>query len=203
MLSNLDYQIFHLINEQANNFPVLNGLMRFLAEDAQYVFALALLLYWFSRKQHNRKMIISAVASVCLGMGISFIIGHLVYRDRPFVTHAVIQLIKHPANASFPSDHAIGAFALAVTFWLYGKRFNVFWLAAALLIGFSRIWAGVHYPSDIAAGALIGTLCAVSTQQLLLRFKRPQRLADSCLELYEKVEHKIWSKSTKPQSEDA
>ncbi|WP_431088982.1 undecaprenyl-diphosphatase [Paenibacillus sp. 8b26] len=203
MLSNLDYQIFHFINEQANSFSVLNGLMRFFAEDAQYVFALALLLYWFSRNKLNRKMIISAVVSVCLGMGISFIIGHLVYRDRPFVTHAVIQLIKHPANASFPSDHAIGAFALAVTFWLYGKRFRLSWLIAALLIGFSRIWAGVHYPSDIAAGALIGTLCAVSTRYLLLRFKRPQQLADSCLKLYEKVEHKIWSKSTKPQSEDA
>ncbi|AET61259.1 bacitracin transport permease BCRC [Paenibacillus terrae HPL-003] len=203
MLSNLDYQIFHFINEQANSFSVLNGLMRFFAEDAQYVFSLALLLYWFSRNKLNRKMIISAVVSVCLGMGISFIIGHLVYRDRPFVTHAAIQLIKHPANASFPSDHAIGAFALAVTFWLYGKRFRLSWLAVALLIGFSRIWAGVHYPSDIAAGALIGTLCAVSTRYLLLRFKRPQQLADSCLKLYEKVEHKIWSKSTKPQSEDA
>ncbi|MFK4303011.1 undecaprenyl-diphosphatase [Paenibacillus sp. RC254] len=203
MLSNLDYQILHFINEQANSFSVLNGLMRFFAEDAQYVFALGLLLYWFSRNKLNRKMIISAVVSVCLGMGISFIIGHLVYRDRPFVAHAVIQLIKHPANASFPSDHAIGAFALAATFWLYGKRFRLLWLAAALLIGFSRIWAGVHYPSDIAAGALIGTLCAVSTQYLLLRFKRPQQLADSCLKLYEKIEYKIWNKTTKPQSEDA
>ncbi|WP_223264132.1 hypothetical protein [Paenibacillus sp. IHB B 3084] len=100
MLSNLDYQIFPLINEQANNFSVLNGLMRFFAEDAQYVFALVLLLYWLSRNKLNRKMTISAVVSVCLGMGISFIIGHLVYRDRPFVTHA------------------IGAFALAATFWL-------------------------------------------------------------------------------------
>lgn len=203
MLSNLDYQIFHLINEQANRFSALNGLMRFFAEDAQYVFALALLLYWFSRNTLNRKMTISAVVSTCLGMGISFIIGHLVYRDRPFVTHTVIQLIKHPANASFPSDHAIGAFALAVTFWLYSKRFRLLWLAAAFLIGFSRIWTGVHYPLDIAAGALIGTLCAVSTRYLLLHFKRPRQLANSCLELYEKVEHKIWNKSAKPQSDDA
>lgn len=203
MLSNLDYQIFHLINEQASSFSTLNGLMRFFAEDAQYVFVLALLLYWFSRNTLNRKMIISAVVSICLGVGISFIIGHLMYRDRPFVTHTVIQLIKHPANASFPSDHAIGAFALAVTFWLYGKRFKTFWLAAALLIGFSRIWTGVHYPSDVAAGALVGALSAVSTHFLLLRFKRPQQLADSCLELYEKAEQKLWNKSAKPQSEDA
>ncbi|MDQ0493398.1 undecaprenyl-diphosphatase [Paenibacillus brasilensis] len=203
MLSNLDYQIFHLINEQANTFAFLNGVMRFFAEDFQYVFALALILYWFSRNKLNRKMIVSAVVSTCLGMGISFIIGHLMYRDRPFVTHAVIQLIKHPANASFPSDHAIGAFALAVTFWLYGKKFRLFWLAAALLISFSRIWAGVHYPSDIAVGALIGTLCAVSTRYLLLHFKRPQQLVNLCLELYEKAEHKIWNKSTKPQSDDA
>ncbi|WP_342417720.1 undecaprenyl-diphosphatase [Paenibacillus sp. FSL R10-2782] len=203
MLSNLDYQIFHFINEQANSFSVLNGLMRFFAEDAQYVFALGLLLYWFSRNKPNRNMTISAVVSVCLGMGLSFIIGHLVYRDRPFVTHAVIQLIKHPANASFPSDHAIGAFALAATFWLYGKRFRLLWLAAALLIGFSRIWTGVHYPSDIAAGALIGTLCAVSTRYLLLRFKRPRKLVNSCLNLYEKMEHKIWNRSNKPQADDA
>ncbi len=203
MLSNLDYQIFHLINEQANSFSALNGLMRFFAEDAQYVFVLALLLYWFSRNTLNRKMIISAVISICIGMGISFIIGHLMYRDRPFVTHTVIQLIKHPANASFPSDHAIGAFALAVTFWLYSKRFRTFWLAVALLIGFSRIWTGVHYPADVAAGALVGALCAVGTRYLLLHFKRPQHLVNSCLELYERVELKIWNKSTEPQSEDA
>jgi undecaprenyl-diphosphatase len=197
MLSNLDYELFHFINDQANRFVFLNGLMTFFAQDIQYAFALGIIIYWFSGEKRNRRMVVEALLSMCIGMGISYILGHIFYRDRPFVTHSVIQLIQHPANASFPSDHAIGAFAIATVFWLYRTKFSTFWLLAALLIAFSRIWTGVHYPTDVVAGAVIGVASVMGTHYLMKHLKILEQFILSGIDLYEKIEKRLWRKSTK------
>lgn len=67
-------------------------------------------------------MIVEALTAACIGLSASGVIGNFFYRDRPFVIHIVFQLIKHPANASFPSDHAIGAFGIATTILAVSKE---------------------------------------------------------------------------------
>jgi undecaprenyl-diphosphatase len=78
---------------------------------------------------------------------------------RPFQSHHVHQLISHAPGQSFPSDHATAAFgvALAVIAFL-SRRWGVALLAVALLIGFARVYDGIHYPSDIAGGILAAVL---------------------------------------------
>jgi undecaprenyl-diphosphatase len=70
------------------------------------------------------------------------------------------QLVEHTANASFPSDHATSAFAIAITLCLYEKRLGKVFLLLAFLIAFSRVWVGVHYPLDVLIGAVLGFLWA-------------------------------------------
>ncbi|MDO7907475.1 undecaprenyl-diphosphatase [Paenibacillus sp. JX-17] len=191
-MNELDYRLFHMINEQAALHPALNGLMSFLAQDAQYLFALGLLVYWFTRSDTNRRMVIQAAVAACIGLGISFILGHLFYRDRPFAAHAVIQLIKHPANASFPSDHAIATFALAAAFVLNRGRMRWVWLLLAAVISFSRVYTGVHYPTDVLAGALVGILSAAGVYVLLQYSRSIHRGVSALIHFYEAIELKIW-----------
>jgi membrane-associated phospholipid phosphatase len=84
----------------------------------------------------------------------------IVKRDRPFVTYPndIIQRTK-VSSFSFPSGHTTSAFATATALSLSTKKWQVIvpsYLYAGF-VGYSRMRLGVHYPSDVLAGALIGT----------------------------------------------
>jgi undecaprenyl-diphosphatase len=189
---NLDYHLFKIINDLAVKLTIFNPLMRILATDAEYLFYISILIYWFTRIKQNRKMVIESLLSACTALGISGIIAHFYYRDRPFITHTVFQLIKHPANASFPSDHAAGAFVIATAIWQFRKKDGTVWLILALCIALSRIWTGVHYPSDVIAGALIGSVSAYVVHQLFAKSLNASRLLEQFLHFYEHLEKKLW-----------
>ncbi|RUT31594.1 undecaprenyl-diphosphatase [Paenibacillus zeisoli] len=194
MLIHFDYDIFQMINHLAASASVLNPLMKFLAEDAEYLFFAGVLIYWFLRTDRNRRMTFEALIAACIGLGISGLIGHFLYRDRPFAAHTVIQLIAHPANASFPSDHALGAFVIASTFWLYRWKEGILWLILGGLIALSRVWTGVHYPSDVIAGAVIGNLVALTVHGVFKHSARLRTIETTIIRLYERIEHKIWAR---------
>ena len=86
----------------------------------------------------------------------------------PLDDHAIRAIVPLPHNPSFPSGHASGAFALAVSFGLLVPRVRIPALVLAALIGLSRIWLGVHYLSDVIAGALLGTAVALAAHYLSL-----------------------------------
>ena len=66
-------------------------------------------------------------------------------------------------DPSFPSDHAAVAFAIAFGVLAFSRRAGILFLAAATLISLSRIALGLHYPSDVLAGALVGWAAALLT----------------------------------------
>lgn len=190
----LDYQLFQAINHLAVAAAWLNPLMRFLAQDAEYVFYVGVVVYWLIRAGSNRRMVAEALLSACAAFAVSGLIGHFFYRDRPFVAHAVLQLIKHPANASFPSDHALGAFVIAWTIWLFRQRDGKLWLILAAAIALSRIWTGVHYPSDVIAGAVIGIAAAAGVHRLFARSLPADKSLQAVISVYEGLEQKVWPK---------
>ncbi len=109
--------------------------------------------------------------TVGLGLIITTILGNEILkkifeRPRPFATEgALLQgdelLVKQPGQFSFPSGHTGSSFAAAVSIFLYNKRFGIPALIMAALIGFSRLYVYVHFPSDVIVGAAVGTLSAV------------------------------------------
>ncbi|WP_282942620.1 undecaprenyl-diphosphatase [Paenibacillus sp. RC67] len=200
VLEQFDYQWFQTINHLGAVYTWLNPLMRFFAEDAEYLFFAGVIVYWFSRKASNRTMVGVALLSACLAMGFGSVLGHFFYRDRPFVTHSVIQLIKHAGNASFPSDHAMGAFAIAAAFWLYKPSTGKVWLTVAACIALSRVWTGVHYPLDVIAGAVIGAATALIVYQLVTRFVPLSRALNSIIAWYDRLEYKLWYKKKEKRS---
>jgi undecaprenyl-diphosphatase len=79
-------------------------------------------------------------------------------RPRPFAAHphTVHLLVSRSTNPSFPSDHAAASIAIAVAVLLLHRRLGAIVLAFALLVCYSRVFVGAHYPGDVLAGALIG-----------------------------------------------
>jgi undecaprenyl-diphosphatase len=196
----LDYHWFQLINQLGSTLPILNPIMRLLASYAEYVFYIGIVIYWFTRHEVKRRMVAEALLSACVAVTSSGLLAHFFYRDRPFVTHNVIQLISHPANASFPSDHAIGAFVIATSIWINRRKDGKLWLVLAAGIAFSRIWTGIHYPSDVIAGAVIGIAAAVLINQLFKRSSLALKWLTKFIYWYEAVESRIWRRNEAPQS---
>lgn len=121
--------------------------------------SLAMLLY-----RPTRKAGVLALGAMILGLLITNItIKPLVERARPWVTWSIIEpLVTEKDPNSFPSGHTCAAFAAGLS-WaraLPQRWGRIAAVALAVLMGLSRLYVGVHYPSDVLMGALIGALCA-------------------------------------------
>ena len=121
--------------------------------------ALGLILFLFRKTRRVGFDLILAVA-VCWLIN-DPLIKNLVQRPRPFVWIPELQtLVARPGSFSFPSGHACSSLAAAFALrWGFGKKGGWFYVPA-VLIALSRIYVGVHYPSDVLVGALWGTLGA-------------------------------------------
>lgn len=108
-------------------------------------------------------------------LAVNVTIKHLVARPRPWLTiSGLLALVNEPDPNSFPSGHTSAAFAFAAAVYrelpLSWTRFAV--VGAAICMGWSRIYVAVHYPSDVIAGAIVGTLCGLCAAWLYRKFLR-------------------------------
>lgn len=129
------------------------------------VAAVLLLCFKKTRKTGVTALLALAIGFVCTNL----ILKHLVSRDRPWLdVVGLIALIVEDDPNSFPSGHTTCAFAFAGALWHTAPRKWMKWaaLAAAILMGYSRLHVGVHYPSDVLAGVLIGLFAGWATWRL-------------------------------------
>ena len=174
---NVDLYVFKLINSLAEKDPFLDQFSILLTDFSPIIIALVFGWIWFFKKGdkwENRKLIIFAGIVFVLAVGINYFINALYFRPRPFVDGAFTLLIDKAADSpSFPSNHATGAFAAA--FAIISKDRKLGWglMILAALIGISRIFVGVHYPTDILAGAAIAFI-AFFIVQTIMNFIKPR-----------------------------
>jgi len=98
--------------------------------------------------------------SVGLGYLCSYILKLLFASTRPFETMPFVTSVFHETGYAFPSSHAAIFSALAFSIFFMHKKAGIVFMALALIIGVSRIVAGVHFPVDILGGFLLGALVA-------------------------------------------
>lgn len=185
----MDYSIYKAIDGAGPSF--LDGPARFAANDLVFVIvaivALTFLVPWGARTLERRTGAVLATASAGLALLIAQPIANAVDRARPFVTHPHAELlIKHANDAGFPSDHATGAFALAMGLWLYDRVIGGVALVLAAIVAFARVYVGAHYPSDVVAGALLGIAVALVLQFTPLRVVIA-RIATLCSGIWERI----------------
>ena len=123
---------------------------------------------WTFHVQVQMQMVFVALVSAFFSrFFITDLIRFFYSRPRPFETMDIYQLVAHDGGSSFPSGHAAFFFALAVTIFFYNRRWGIWYFIWAMVIGFARIFAGVHWPADIIGGIIVGVFCGVLVHRLL------------------------------------
>jgi undecaprenyl-diphosphatase len=172
------------IAESANRFAAHHDgwedAARAYASVSELLFVVGLALLLTAGVVLARRRLTSAGLLALVATGGSLLVAHFVSvavdRPRPFVSHPSIHsFLSHAADASFPSDHATAAFAIAGVLVIRLGMRAVPVLVAALALAVSRVVVGVHYPSDVLAGALIGLAAAAIVCALAPRVARVVR----------------------------
>lgn len=163
----LDLSAFRAANGLAGRTPALDAAFIFCATYLPFVMVALVLAYAlpFRAAAGAVSRLADAahvLAAVSLAFVIEQVIGFLWFRLRPFaalegVTKLADRLVT---EKSFPSGHATFAFALAAAVALHDRTWGNVLLGLAALVAFGRVAAGVHYPSDVVAGAVVGLLAA-------------------------------------------
>ncbi|WP_221284823.1 phosphatase PAP2 family protein [Mucilaginibacter sp. SP1R1] len=166
----LDLNILKGINGPVN--PGADKTWRFVTKKAIFIDAAvpaSLLIAGFINHDDDLKISgLQAGASLLVAGGSTFVLKKIFNRTRPFVAHPDVITLKEfpgPTDASFPSGHTAFAFAAATSLSLAVPKWYVIApsFAYASAVGYSRLYLGVHYPSDVLAGAVVGAGSAYIT----------------------------------------
>jgi undecaprenyl-diphosphatase len=166
VIANVDVALAHDANHVARAQDTLEDLSGLYASYSEALFiALCVGVVLAGFALHRRALQVAgvlAVLSAGLGLAIAHFLAAAVDRPRPFVAHPeqITLFAHHAADPGFPSDHATAAFAIAGALLL---RLGWRWwpvLLAAVLLAIVRVVVGLHYPSDVLAGAVLGLASA-------------------------------------------
>ncbi len=163
-MQNLNFTLFSAINAGTAPQPDVARLAIFAADWLVYAIPAMLLLTWLFGIRSTRRQAIEAGLGACAALALAQVVSHFWFSPRPFMVGAGAQLIPHAPDGSFPSDHMTFVWSVAVGM-LAGRATRATGCAMALiaaLIAWGRIYVGVHWPFDMAGGALVGTAGALA-----------------------------------------
>lgn len=134
--------------------------------------ALAVILLLFRKTRRGGFAVLLAL--VCNLFITNVWLKNAVERVRPYdMIEGLRSLIGEVSSWSFPSGHTSSSFAAAVAVALtFGRKIGVPAIILAVLISLSRLYIGVHYPTDVLAGAVIGTICGIVATLIVKAFMR-------------------------------
>ncbi len=162
MFDTINLSFFNQINASSTANPITVSLARISAEWLLYLVAVAMIIGWIRGGKNIRRALLVSGLSVLLGLAINQLIGTFWYHPRPFEAGVGNQLLPHAKDTSFPSDH--GTLLFAVAFGLLFSRGGKFWgtvaFAIALLVAWSRIYLGIHWPLDMLGACIIAAFAA-------------------------------------------
>ncbi len=158
----IDRAVFNLFNGFALRWGVVDTIVRVLMNDYVLITALAAVLLglWFmgdlAARDGHQKALFGSIAAVVLGNGLIKLLNLVYYRHRPFAFEPVRLLFYRPSDSSFPSNATMVGFAMAMVVWYTNRKAGLLMVGLSATLGLVRIVGGVHFPSDVLGGALIG-----------------------------------------------
>lgn len=167
----MDWFLFNQINQYAGRWAALDGLAIFFAKYFEYFLLFLLLLFLLKNFKKFWPMASTAVIAAAISR---FLIANVIrwiwFRPRPFVDNSVNLLFSYPNEAAFPSGHATFYFALATVVFLRERKAGTWFFIGAFLICLGRVFSGIHWPSDILAGVVIGVIVGWVLNKIAKKF---------------------------------
>ena len=165
----INISLFYFINHSLEN-PIFNNIMPLITNIGGFVgmviILIAIIVYAHFKKKNTLKKIATLALIACLVSDIFVVLlKNFIHEPRPFVNLDNVHLLIGESDPnSFPSGHTTTTFSIITIFVLnmkklfktHYKSINIALMIFALLIPFSRIYVGVHYPFDVLAGGIIG-----------------------------------------------
>ena len=163
----IDKAIILWLNAKVGTFIFLDKIAAWIVSDyfVPVCICLTLLFLWFYGKTtidniKSQNIVLNSLMSMILSNSIVFTSNLFYFRDRPYETLDLNLLFYQPTDSSFPANACTVTTAIAITILFKNPRFGIPLTLLVLVFGLSRIYAGVHFPSDIVAGWLIGIFAA-------------------------------------------
>ncbi len=159
----LDFVLFRVINSDLSN-AVFDLLMPVITDPDPFVIPIALLgiglLIWGGRK--GRLLVVTALLLLVVSNALSELLKVWIQRPRPCQSLEAVRLLVGCSGRSFsfPSTHATNITAQAVLFGFHYRPLAIPLFLVAAAVGYSRVYVGVHYPTDVVGGVLVGLACA-------------------------------------------
>lgn len=166
----MDTKIFEWIHNWTGQYKILDLLGIFLAEYLPYILIIIFVILVLLEKDWRKRLyqLFLGALSVLLARGIIVeIIRYFYQSPRPYIALVFKPLIDLEFSNSFPSGHASVFFALAMTVFLFNKKWSYYFFAGAILIGLARVYVGVHWPTDILGGIVVGILSALFVWKII------------------------------------
>ena len=156
---NPDLYIVRKINGLAGRKRSVDLFMDLLTRYGHWAFVIYGLLLWLAPgegRMRRRRCCILAFLGVVMASLISFVIGKIWFRDRPFTKDwRIWNFTGHKANASFPSNHTMNGAVVAMELLKMGMPGSRLMALFAGVLAFTRLFAGMHYPTDLLGGVTI------------------------------------------------
>ncbi len=159
MINGTNLLLFNFINGLSNQSFFIDLLMIIIAKFFILIPLIYLVIKWI---KGDDELVIKVVINVVSALIINQLISSFYFHPRPFVNSSVVPLINHSNDSSFPSDHTTFALTIGLSLLLLKDRFGFPLLINGLLIGFSRIFVGVHYPFDIIGSIIVSLIFSFS-----------------------------------------
>ena len=165
-----DVSVFSFLFGLAHKNQFLDWFLVFLGKDLIFILGVAFVILVLKEKDWHRRFYFSALALISLTLSRGIITPFIQFyydKPRPFTILDIQSLINHAATPSFPSGHIAFIVPIALTVWLINRRVGMWFIIGTIFIGLARISAGIHWPSDILGGVVVGTLSFLAIYYLL------------------------------------
>jgi len=166
-----DRKLFYIINKSIS-CSFLNRIMPFITELGGALFSSALpIILIIINIGKSRVLGIELLASLSVSQIFVHTLKKLLSRERPYnILKNINTFGIKLKDYSFPSGHTTASFSMATVLSYYMPQLMIAFVFVALIVGISRIYLAVHYPSDVLVGIVLGTVSSIVTHSYALRF---------------------------------